>query len=258
MRHIVAAALALLVVSACCSQQEAQIKEQEALIEKQNQELEEVKKSVKAMEELQTELDGTKEKLSTQQDIIDEMKEREAQAQERLDVLKEMLGQFKSMIEAGELEVKAKSGKMTLELPSAILFDLGSAELSEKGKETLTEVAGVLKGIEGREFQVAGHTDNQNLTPENPFETNWHLSAARAVAVVIFLEEAGVDPKSLSAAGYSQHQPAVPNKGKKNMAKNRRIEITIMPNIDELPDLTDLQRELGEVTSREEEAEAAE
>ncbi len=256
MRHIATGALVLF-VSGCCTQQEAKIAEQEMQIEKQKQELEVVKGKIPDMEALQSELDGTKEKLSTQQDIIDEMKEREAQAQERLDVLKEMLGQFQSMIEAGELEVKAKNGKMTLELPSAILFDLGSAELSEKGKGTLTEVAGVLKGIKGREFQVAGHTDNQNLTPENPFETNWHLSAARAVAVVIYLEEAGVNPKSLSAAGYSQHQPAVPNKGKKNMAKNRRIEITIMPNIDELPDLTDLQRELGEVTSREEEAEAA-
>jgi len=257
MRYIAAGALVLLSVTGCCQQQEAKIAEQEALIEKQKQELETVKGKLPSIEALQADLDSTKEKLSTQQDIIDEMKEREAQAQERLDVLKDMLGKFKSMIEAGELAVKAKSGKMTLELPSAILFDLGSAELSEKGKKTLEEVAEVLKGIEGREFQVAGHTDNQNLTPENPFETNWHLSAARAVAVVIFLEEAGVNPKSLSAAGYSQYQPAVPNKGKKNMAKNRRIEITIMPNIDELPDLTDIQRELGEVESREE-GEAAE
>jgi len=255
MRHIAAGTLALLFVSGCCPQQEAKITEQEQLIGNLEQDLEEVKGKIPDMEALQSELDGTKEKLSTQQDIIDEMKEREAQAQERLDVLKEMLGQFKSMIEAGELEVKAKSGKMTLELPSAILFDLGSAELSEKGKGTLADVAGVLKGIEGREFQVAGHTDNQNLTEENPFDTNWHLSAARAVAVVLYLEEAGVSPESLSAAGYSQYQPAVPNKGKKKMAKNRRIEITIMPNIDELPDLTDLQRELGEVQSREEEAE---
>ena len=254
MRHIAAGALALLFASGCCQQQEATLAEQELLIQKQKEELETVKAKLPDMEALQTKLDETSEKLSTQQDIIDEMKEREAQAEARLDVLKEMLGQFKSMIEAGELEVKAKGGKMTLELPSAILFDLGSAELSEKGKKTLEEVAEVLKGIEGREFQVAGHTDNQNLTPENPFETNWHLSAARAVAVVIFLEEAGVKPGSLSAAGYSQFQPAVPNKGKKNMAKNRRIEITIMPNIDELPDLTDIQRELGEIESREGEA----
>jgi chemotaxis protein MotB len=182
--------------------------------------------------------------IEAKKKLIEEMKKKEAQAQARLATLKDMLAKFKSLIEGGKLKVKIKNGKMMLELPSAILFGSGRANLSEEGKSTLTEVAAVLATIPDREFQVAGHTDDVPLGKGNKFKTNWHLSAARAVAVVTFLQEMGVSPAQLSAAGYSEYQPAASNETEQGKAQNRRIEITLMPNLEELPDLSELEKEL--------------
>jgi chemotaxis protein MotB len=163
-------------------------------------------------------------------------------AQKRLATFKTMLKKFKKFIQTGKLKVTIKNGKMVLELPSAVLFELGKADLSADGKKTLATVASVLRTIKGREFQVAGHTDNIRLTDENPFKSNWELSAARAVKVVQFLENKGVASRNLSAAGYSQFQPTATNKTEAGQAKNRRIEITLMPDMEELPNLSELQK----------------
>lgn len=181
--------------------------------------------------------------LASQQKMIQAMKRTHAQAQRRLRTLKNMLQKFKSLIEGGKLNVRIRDGKLMLELPSAVLFELGEAKLSDDGKQTLTEVAGVLAHIRDQEFQVAGHTDNVPIT-SGRFPSNWELSTTRALTVVKFLQKNGVRPTVLSAAGYSEYRPAVPNTTKEQRDLNRRIEITLMPNLDELPDLSELEKEL--------------
>ena len=183
------------------------------------------------------------ETLDEQQKLIDEMKRKQAAAQARLDTLKRLLGKFKSLIAGGKLNVRIRNGKLTLELPSAVLFDSGKAEVSESGLTTLGEVAGVLSQIKGREFQVAGHTDNVPIT-SGRFKDNWELSTARSVAVVRALQEMGVRPKNLSASGYSEYQRMVANDSKEHKAQNRRIEIILMPNLDELPDMSELEKQI--------------
>jgi len=194
--------------------------------------------------ELAEKYNATMSDLSEKNKQIQEMQKKEAMARKRLNTMKNMLGKFKNMIETGKLKVKVKNNKMVLELPSAILFDSGKADLNNDGKATLQEVAQVLETIPDREFQVAGHTDDDPLTKRSKFTSNWELSTARAVAVVSFLQQSGVKPTSLSAAGYSEYQPSAPNNTEKNKALNRRIEITLMPNIEELPDLSDLEKML--------------
>jgi chemotaxis protein MotB len=156
-----------------------------------------------------------------------------------------MLAKFKSLIKAGKLNVKIRRGKLVLELPSAVLFESGKADLSKDGAATLKEVAKVLSKIRRREFQVAGHTDTVPIKSAN-YESNWELSTARALTVVKFLQDNRVKPDLLSAAGYSQYQPAATNTTEKGKAQNRRIEIVLMPNLDELPDLSDLEKELSQ------------
>jgi chemotaxis protein MotB len=197
-----------------------------------------------ALEAAQTEMDEIMADLETKKKIITEMKKKEEQAEARLATLKNMLGKFKALIEGGKLKVKVKNGKLMLELPSAILFESGKADLSEQGMETLSEVAAVLSTIGDREFQVAGHTDDVPMKSKK-FPSNWELSTARAVAVVKYLEEMGVKPTNLSAAGYSEFQPATGNDTEEGKALNRRIEITLMPNLDELPDLSELEGEIS-------------
>ena len=205
------------------------------------------KDKIKALESELKSLDIGKEELSKEladkKRILRELKKKEAQAKKRLATIKNMLKKFKKLIEAGKLEVKIKRGKMVLALPSAILFESGKAALSEEGRITLEEVGKVLAKIKGREFQVAGHTDNVPIKSSN-YKSNWELSTARAVNVVQFLQDSGVRPKFLSAAGYSQYQPDSSNSSDEGRALNRRIEITLMPDLNELPDLSDLEKEL--------------
>ena len=183
------------------------------------------------------------ETLAEQQRLIDEMKKKQAQAQQRLDTLKGLLGKFKSLIAGGKLNVRIRDGKLMLELPSAVLFESGKYEVSENGMTTLGEVAKVLSQIKDREFQVAGHTDDVPVTTKSLVD-NWNLSALRAVAVVRALQEMGVSPKNLSASGYSEYSPMVKNDSKDHQAQNRRIEIILMPNLNELPDLSELEKEI--------------
>ncbi len=206
---------------------------------------------VRDLEEGLEKLGGDKEAMATkyqttldeQQKLIDEMKRKQAAAQARLDTMKGLLGKFKSLIAGGKLNVRIRDGKLMLELPSAVLFDSGKAEVSEGGLTTLGEVAGVLAQITDREFQVAGHTDNVPNT-SGRFKDNWQLSTARSVAVVRAMQEMGVNPKNLSASGYSEYRPMVANDSKDHKKQNRRIEIILMPNLDELPDMSELEKEL--------------
>jgi len=174
---------------------------------------------------------------------LKELRRQQMLVKKRLATLKNILRKFKKLIAAGKLDVKIRRGKMVLELPSAVLFESGKASLSEDGKETLKEVAKVLSKIRQQEFQVSGHTDTVPIKTAG-YPSNWELSTARAVTVVKFLQDANVSPKELSAAGYSQYQPAAPNTTEKGKAANRRIEIVLMPNMSELPDLSDLEKEL--------------
>jgi chemotaxis protein MotB len=172
----------------------------------------------------------------------EELRRLQAQAAARLATFKKLIKRFKSLREAGKLKVKIVRNKMVVEMKEDVLFDSGRYELKEEGKATLREVAKVLATIKNRDFQVAGHTDNVPIRRHN--FTNWELSTRRAVTVVKFLIQNGVNPKHLSAAGHSEYQPVADNRTPEGKAKNRRIEIVLMPNLDELPDLSMLEAEL--------------
>jgi len=164
-------------------------------------------------------------------------------ARKRLETFRKMLESFRSMVESGKLKIKIVNNKMVVEMQSAILFPSGSDKLSEEGEEALTEVAKILSEIPDRNFQVAGHTDNVPINKRR-FKSNWDLSSARAVAVVKHLIENGVSADHISAAGYADTQPAASNDTEEGRAQNRRIEIVLLPNLDELPDLSSLEKML--------------
>jgi len=178
--------------------------------------------------------------LSDTQRALDELRARERQAQERLSTFRNMLERFRAMIASGQLTVRIVRGRMVVVLQENVLFDSGQAQLKAAGQGALTQVAAVLKTITGREFQIAGHTDNLPIRSRR-FPSNWELSTARAVTVVRFLAQQGVDAARMSAAGYADSAPAASNDDEQGRAQNRRIEIVLMPNLDELPDLSSLE-----------------
>jgi chemotaxis protein MotB len=174
------------------------------------------------------------------QQALQQMKKRQDQADAQLQTFRSMLERFKNMIASGKLRVRIVRGRMVVELSENILFDSGKAELKTDGQTALSEVAEVLKTITNRDFQIAGHTDNVPIH-SHKFESNWELSTARAVVVAKFLASQGVPTERLSAAGHAETQPVASNDTPEGRAQNRRIEIVLMPNLDELPDLSSLE-----------------
>jgi chemotaxis protein MotB len=126
---------------------------------------------------------------------------------------------------------------MTLKLPSGILFPSGSADLSKDGEKAIADVVTVLMEFKDRRFVVAGHTDIEPIKTRQ-FPNNWYLSTARANSVVQHMIKQGFPAKSLAASGYGENDPVAPNDKPEGREQNRRIEIILVPNLEELPSLT--------------------
>jgi chemotaxis protein MotB len=178
--------------------------------------------------------EGAETKLTASEAELTELRAQRAETEKRLAAFKELTAAFQKMIDTGELRVRVRKGRMLVELPSGVLFAAGKADLSPKGKKALAQVAKVLAAIKDRQFLVAGHTDNQP-TKESGFEDNWVLSTTRALVVTKFLIASGMKPQTLAAAGYGEFDPVGTNKNEGGRRVNRRIEIILLPRIDELP-----------------------
>ena len=190
---------------------------------------------------------GEKSQLSTDLAATRERERRLRKEQDaqraRMAKYRQVIDKFKALVSSGKLKIRIVNGQMVVELASSILFDSGKSTLSEEGKGAITELAQILMTISERKFQVAGHTDNVPIKSRK-FPSNWELSSARAVTVVKFLQESGVDPTNLSAAGYAEFQATKNNDTEDGRSANRRIEIVLLPNLDELPDLSDLESDI--------------
>ena len=176
-------------------------------------------------------------RIERDEEQIRELNRQKAEAHERSELFKALALSLKEMIEAGDLQVEIRKGRMIVKMSDQVLFDPGRAELKRGAREPLRKLAEVLKDIQGRDFVVAGHTDNKRLRSGGRFKTNWELSAARSVEVVKFLQKQGVAAERLSAAGYSEFDPIADNTTEEGRALNRRIEIVVMPKISELPSI---------------------
>ncbi|EXJ22392.1 Flagellar motor rotation protein MotB [Alkalibacterium sp. AK22] len=113
-----------------------------------------------------------------------------------------------------------------IDIQEAIMFDPGSANLKANGLQTMDQLAGLFD-LFPNEIIIEGYTDD--VPVGTLFETNWELSVARSVTVLRYLyEEHGIDPDRLSAKGYGEYRPIVPNDSVENRALNRRVNIVIV------------------------------
>lgn len=164
---------------------------------------------------------------------LEELRKQKAAAEARLALFDEFVSKFRKMIDAGKLDITVRRGQIVLALATDILFDTGKTEIKPEGVATLSDVADALKGVRGRRFQISGHTDNLPIKTKE-FPSNWELSTARAVAVLKLLIDKGVKADVLSAAGQAEYDPVASNAAEKGRKKNRRIEIVLVPNIEDL------------------------
>ena len=165
---------------------------------------------------------------------LEELRKQKAAAEARAAVFHDFLAKFKKMIDAGRVSIRVRRGRIVLTLHNDVLFDEGKTDLKPEGNAALAEIAQTLKTVSMRSFQVAGHTDNLPIKKKGEFTSNWELSTERAVVVVKFLAQQGVSSNVLSAAGYGEFDPIASNGNEGGRAKNRRIEISLVPNMEEL------------------------
>lgn len=198
---------------------------------------------------------------------LDELNKALAEYKARADQLAAIEARYREL--RNRLEKLAKVGvkfavrnnRMVIQLPGDVLFDSGKDELKKEGKEVLGQVADVIRNdsdLKTRTFQVAGHTDDATYPPNGPFKDNWGLSLARARQVLLFLVTpvdggpkargkgpfgGGLDQTKLSAAGFGETQPeagAVGTQSEEDKKKNRRVELVLQPNVDEMLNLGNL------------------
>jgi chemotaxis protein MotB len=173
--------------------------------------------------------------LSSERDQLTQVvQEKDAELARLKATYQDLEEKMKSEIADGEIRLSQAEGRIQVDLVDKILFDSGEASLTERGAEVLTRLGGVLVGVEGRTIQVSGHTDDSPPSSRlaATFPTNWELSVARAVNVVRFLQEkAKVPARRLVAAGYSETHPVASNATPKGRARNRRIEILLIPEL---------------------------
>jgi chemotaxis protein MotB len=180
----------------------------------------------KRLEQKNAELSALNDELSRSKKKLAEAKEELEKKSSEYESLAQSL---KGEIDTGKIELSELKGKMTVKMKDKILFASGSTRVGKEGQDALTKVAEALRNVRGKIVRVEGHTDDVPTDSKGPFPSNWELSLARAMAVVRHLQDHGVDPTLLSAAGYGQYHPIAPNDGPENRSQNRRIEIVLAP-----------------------------
>jgi chemotaxis protein MotB len=180
---------------------------------------------LKAAQAQGAELQALVDELSTSKKKLEAAK---AELEKKSAAYEQLAGALRGEIDAGRIELTELRGKTTVKMTDKILFSSGSATIGKEGRDALKTVAAALRDVQGKTIRVEGHTDNIP-TSGGAFATNWDLSSARALAVVRFLQECGVDPTRLAAAGYGEFQPIASNETPDGRSLNRRIEIVLAP-----------------------------
>lgn len=142
-----------------------------------------------------------------------------------------LLEQLRPLMQRGLLTVANDDDRTTVQMKAEVLFPSGSAELSQSGRETVAEVARILRRqTPDAYWQVEGHTDNEPIATKE-FPSNWHLGAARAIAVLQVMLANGMDKHKISAATFGEFTPVSSNDTAAGRANNRRIELVLLPEV---------------------------
>jgi chemotaxis protein MotB len=135
----------------------------------------------------------------------------------------------------GQDMVTYDASRGLVKFKSDLLFEKGSSVVASDATSAVKSLCGIMNTTQGLQFDiiVAGHTDDMPIRraeTKAKHPDNWHLSAHRAISVLNIMTSTSVDPKRVSVRGFGQYRPVEPNApGNKGNAKNRRVEIYIVP-----------------------------
>lgn len=134
-----------------------------------------------------------------------------------------------------DLTINVRNGKVYVSLAEQLLFNSGSTKVDPKGVEALKKLAQVLQEQKDVNVVVEGHTDDVPVSKGTVgLQDNWDLSVLRATEITRILTNAGVSPDRVTPSGRSKYVPLETASTKEARQKNRRTEIILTPNLDEL------------------------
>ena len=125
-----------------------------------------------------------------------------------------------------DVEIETQGRKVILRVKGKVLFATGSADLNPAAIPVLKRIAKIVKEHPEYRLDIKGHTDPRPIHTAK-FASNWELSALRATTVLRFMLSQGIDPHRMTATGYADTEPLVPNTSEENMARNRRVEFVL-------------------------------
>ena len=142
----------------------------------------------------------------------------------------QLVDDLKAELDSGKVRIEQLENGIRLSVDDDVLFPSGSAELDSNGESVIKKVAAQVADSENR-VEVIGHTDDRKIRKRlaERYPTNWELGGARASSVVRLLAREGVDGTRLRATSLGEFEPLAANDSEEKRAKNRRIEIRLMP-----------------------------
>jgi len=209
----------------------------------------ETKKLLEQLEQAQLALFAKEDELNKLSNSLilkeEELEERSARVTEletiinkkdsMVTALKQSISKALIGLEGEGLTIIQKNGKVYISLEEDLLFASGKYEVNSGGITALNKLAPALASQKDLEILVEGHTDSIPLSGSGLIKDNWDLSVMRATNVVkVLLKNPSLDPLQLTAAGRAEFIPLEPNKTKEGRSANRRIEMILSPNLDDL------------------------
>jgi len=176
---------------------------------------------------LRSEKNSLQEQIAALEKQKTELQSSSQQSQTQYDALVKKLS---AEVEKGQLQVRQYQNMLTVDVAEKIFFDSGRAALKDSGKEVLAKVGEALKSYDDKIIRVVGYTDNVPISraSQSIYASNWELSVARATNVVRYLQDVGVPPERMVAAGRGEYAPIASNDTPEGRQKNRRIEIMLI------------------------------
>ncbi len=182
-----------------------------------------------ALAEFQNQLEDENQRLSAEVIRVGRIAADAAWVEQQKATLARLLAQFQDggILSGTEgVIVKQTSEGLAFQVQGELLFASGQAEVTSGGQETLRRLISTLQA-EGKPIRVDGHTDDEPIS-RSAWESNLHLSAARALAVATFLRGNGLPQEMLSIAAFGEFRPAVSGSTEEAREANRRVEILMV------------------------------
>ncbi len=211
----------------------------EALAQDSSKELQEnIEKNRDLLDQLaktRTDLSSKESELQAKIKRINELESLLAQQRQAIAKLKKSISDALRGFEGKGITVYEKNGQIYVSMENKLLFSSGKWDVRDEGKNALVQLSGVLKKQNDLNILIEGHTDSVPYgAKQGDVQDNWDLSVMRATAVTKILENDGVRPTQMTAAGRSKYIPIGDNANETGKAKNRRVEIIITPNLEKI------------------------